>query len=333
MSKSCIIFFLIILISSCSQTDKKSLITYSGKAQGTYYHIKHLSNNTKSYKAQVDSILNQVDNSLSTYKKNSLISKLNLGVECATDSLFNIVFYASKKVFNESEGYFDCSIGPIVDYWGFYNNKINDSVKIDTQQVNRLISNIGFKKIELIDNSLILPKGMRLDFNSIAQGFSVDLIGNYLISMGVNDFMIELGGEILVKGENPNGELWTIGIEKPTDKIDRTEYQFIIPLRNKALATSGNYRKYYIKDGIKYSHTINPFTGFPSKNKLLSVTVIHNQCMLADAYATAFMSMGLSKTKKFLVRNPNIQVCLVYTNKDGEWETYVSKDLKKMIKS
>ena len=174
---------------------------------------------------------------------------------------------------------------------------------------------------------------MRLDFNSIAQGFSVDLIGDYLISMGVNDFMIELGGEILVKGKNPNGELWTIGIEKPTDKIDITEYQFIVPLRNKALDTSGNYRKYYIKDGVKYSHTINPFTGFPAKNKLLSVTVIHDQCMLADAYATAFMSMGLSKTKKFLARNPNIQVCLVYTNKDGEWETYVSKDLEKMIKS
>ena len=252
-----------------------------------------------------------------------------MGIECNTDSLFNIVFYASKKVFNESEGYFDCSIGPIVDYWGFYNNKINDSIKIDTQKVNKLISNVGFNKIELIDNSLTLPKGMRLDFNSIAQGFSVDLIGDYLNSMGINDFMIELGGEILVKGKNPNSEFWTIGIEKPTNKIDRTEYQFIVSLRNKALATSGNYRKYYIKDGIKYSHTINPFTGFPAKNKLLSVTVIHDQCMLADAYATAFMSMGLNKTKKFLVQNPNIQVCLVYTNKYGEWETYVSKDLEK----
>ena len=191
-----------------------------------------------------------------------------MGIECNTDSLFNIVFYASKKVFNESEGYFDCSIGPIVDYWGFYNNKINDSIKIDTQKVNKLISNVGFNKIELIDNSLTLPKGMRLDFNSIAQGFSVDLIGDYLNSMGINDFMIELGGEILVKGKNPNSEFWTIGIEKPTNKIDRTEYQFIVSLRNKALATSGNYRKYYIKDGIKYSHTINPFTGFPAKNKI-----------------------------------------------------------------
>ena len=127
MSKSSIIF-LIILITSCSQTDPNSLITHSGKAQGTYYHIKYLSNDKTSYKTQIDSILNQVDNSLSTYKK--LINiKLNLGIECNTDSLFNIVFYASKKVFNESEGYFDCSIGPIVDYWGFYNNKINDSVK------------------------------------------------------------------------------------------------------------------------------------------------------------------------------------------------------------
>jgi len=333
MNKGFVIIFLILIITSCSQTDTKSLITYSGKAQGTYYHIKHLSNNKKSYKTQVDSILNLVDNSLSTYKKKSLISKLNLGIECATDSLFNIVFYASKKVFNESEGYFDCSIGPIVDYWGFYNNKINDSIKIDTQQVNSLISNVGFNKIELIDDSLILPKGMRLDFNSIAQGFSVDLIGNYFISMGISDFMIELGGEILVKGKNPNNELWTIGIEKPTDKLDRTEYQLIVPLRNKAIATSGNYRKYYIKDGIKYSHTINPFTGFPAKNKLLSVTVIHDQCMFADAFATAFLSMGLTKTKEYLERNTNIQVYLVYINKYGEWETYISKDLEKMIKS
>ena len=219
------------LFFSCSDLDRNVLKTYSGRAQGTYYHIKYLSEGSGDLKFQIDSLLIQIDNSLSIYKDNSLISKLNSGDEYNTDSLFNSVFTASNVVFKETEGYFDCSIGPVIDYWGFYDKKFPDSILIDSSRINKIISKVGFDKISLFGDSLVLPKGMRLDFNSIAQGFSVDVIANFFQSKGIHNYMIELGGEVSAKGLNADRELWRIGIEKPSDKINRSkEYQFILSL-------------------------------------------------------------------------------------------------------
>ena len=169
---------------------------------------------------------------------------------------------------------------------------------------------------------------MSLDFNSIAQGFTVDLIGAFLQNKNIENYLIEVGGELLAKGKNVNGKNWKVGVDKPLENIDVGDrFQFILELEDKALATSGNYRKFYEKDGVKYSHTINPFTGFPAQNRLLSVTVIHDSCMIADAYATAFMVMGVKKTKKFVRKNLNTEIYLVYTDKEGYRETYISPSL------
>ena len=294
-------FLLFICLFSCSQVDRQVLVYNHGNAQGSYYHIKYLSNNGLDFKSQIDSVFMEIDSSLSIYKKYSTISKLNDRQDYITDTLFNQVFKIANKVFIESQGRFDCSIGKIVDAWGFYNDKIDgDSIMIDSIDIQKGLSFVGFDKIKLVNDSLMMPSGMRLDFNALAQGFTVDLIGQYLDSKGIHNYLIEVGGELIAKGKNINNISWRVGVDKPSDIVDvNRRFQYILDLNDKSLATSGNYRRFYTKNGIKYSHTINPITGSPVQNRLLSVTVIHDQCVLADAYATAFMVMGVKETKKF----------------------------------
>jgi len=320
------IFYLLILtLLSCSSPDNTILVTNSGEAQGSYFHIKYMSDYGEDYYFQIDSILQEVDSSLSIYKPYSLISRLNRGEKLRTDTLFNAVFLASQQVSFESGGVFDCSISPLLNAWGFYKSNLGDSIDIDSARFKRILDDIGFQKIRLIRDSLVMPENMSLDFNAIAQGFTVDLISMYLETRNISNYLIEVGGEILAKGKNDQGNIWRIGVDKPSENIDLNErFQFILALDNKALATSGNYRKFYKKDGVKYSHTINPFTGFPVQNRILSATVIHDKCMLADAYATAFMVMGLEETRQFVDKRPDIEIYLVYTDQNGDWKTYVS---------
>tara|TARA_B100000902_G_scaffold16123_1_gene19275 strand:+ start:13747 stop:14748 length:1002 start_codon:yes stop_codon:yes gene_type:complete len=328
-----LLFLLLICLFSCSQVDRKILVNNHGRAQGSYYHIKYLSNNGLDYKSQIDSIFIEIDSSLSIYKRYSTISKLNDRYDHITDTLFNQVFKMAKKVFIESQGRFDCSIGTIVDTWGFYNDKIDvDSIVIDSIYIQKQLSFVGFDKIKLFNDSLTMPSGMRLDFNALAQGFTVDLIGKYLDSQGIHNYLIEVGGELIAKGRNINNISWRVGVEKPSNIVDvNRRYQYILDLDDKSLATSGNYRKFYKKNGVKYSHTINPTTGFPVQNRLLSVTVIHDKCILADAYATAFMVMGVKETKKFLKINSEIEAYLVYTDNQDEWVTYITPNFKNRI--
>jgi thiamine biosynthesis lipoprotein len=324
------IFLLSFFFFSCSSSDDTVLITNSGEAQGSYYHIKYMSANGDNYKSQIDSILLEIDSSLSIYKDYSLISKLNNGGNLKTDSLFNQVFNAANTVSQITEGNFDCSVRPLVNAWGFYKDKLGDSLVVDSLKFRKILQNVGYSNIVLIQDSLILPKGMSLDFNAIAQGFTVDVIAEFLKSKNIKNYLVEVGGELLAKGKNADGDIWRVGVDKPSEDIDMKErFQFILDLENKALATSGNYRKFYEKNGVKYSHTINPFTGFPAQNRLLSVTVIHDNCMLADAYATAFMVMGVRKSKQFAKSHPELEIYLVYTGKDGSWKTYISTEMQK----
>jgi thiamine biosynthesis lipoprotein len=329
--KNCFYLFILILCA-CSSSDNRILVKNSGQAQGSYYHIQYLSEYGENYKSQIDSILLEVDSSLSIYKEYSLISKLNKGKDVKTDTLFNAVFMGAEKVYLESKGNFDCSVSPLVNAWGFYKDKLDDSLVIDSAKFRNILHYVGFDKVRLIADSLVLPKGMSLDFNSIAQGYTVDLIAQFLLSKGDSNYLVEVGGELLAKGRNADGNIWRVGVDKPSEDIDMQErFQFILDLEDKALATSGNYRKFYEQDGVKYAHTINPFTGFPAQNRLLSVTVIHDNCMLADAYATAFMVMGVKKSKQFVKAHPEIEIYLVYTGKDGAWRTFISPKMKQRI--
>ena len=270
-----------------------------------------------------------VDNSLSTYSKNSLLSNINYNKEFIVDTLIKEVFLKSKEIYFETNGLFDCSVAPLVNAWGF---GFSQKEKMDSIKVSQLLNIIGFDKVNLKNDSIIKPNKMLLDFNSIAQGYTVDLVAKMLESKGVNNYLVEIGGEIRSKGKNPSNKLWTIGVDKPIEEIDSQDrFQFILELANKSLATSGNYRKFFIDDGIKYSHIINPKTGFPAKNRLLSVTVIHDNCMHADAYATAFMVMGLKKSKDFISKKQDLEAYFVYSNMDGELESFITDNFEKRI--
>ena len=328
------LLILLICLVSCSidESSKKSvLVTNKGNTQGTYYYIKYLSINGQSFQNDIDSILNEIDLSLSIYNNNSLISNINSGDSVNTDFLFNTVFDVSKEINEKTNGAFDPSISPLVNYWGFYNYTGVKEILVDSTEINNILKNIGFGKIKIKNNLVQLPTNMSLDFNSIAQGYTVDLIGSYLRKVGVNDFLINVGGENLASGKNQEGDIWKIGIEKPTNKIN-DDYKLILSLNNKAIATSGNYRKFHKINGKKYSHVIDPSTGYPAYNRLLSVSVIHDDCMIADAYATAFMVMGVKKTKDFIKKNKELQVFLIYSSKENEeLETYISPSLNNSV--
>jgi thiamine biosynthesis lipoprotein len=312
---------------SCVTKTTHILVSNTGQTQGTFYHIQYISEGGENYKSQIDSLLILVDNSLSTWKENSLISRINRGEKVKVDKMFSDVFSAAEKVYLESDSLFDCSIAPLTNYWGF--GPENVSLVVDSFEVSRRLKLVNYSRLKIINDSLLLPKGMQLDYNSIAQGYSVDVISDYLFSKGVSDYLVEIGGELTARGVNPDGEYWTIGIDKPQEEMDISDrFQFIISLENTSLATSGNYRKYKEINGVKYSHTISTKTGYFAKNRMLSATVIHPSCMLSDAYATAFMCMGIKKSKDFLLTHTELKVYFVYSDKQGNWKTFSTENLE-----
>ena len=327
-----VIYLFVLVICACSPSDNKILVANSGETQGTYYHIKYLSPKGESFQFQIDSLLTEIDSSVSVYKPYSIISKLNDGEEIKTDEIFNLVYFDALHVGRNTEGFFDCTVSPLVKYWGFYNNDTNE-VKVDSVAIQSIMKKVGIDKMTWEDSTVELAEGVKLDFNAIAQGTSVDLIAMLLEEKGILNYLIEVGGELKAKGINADGNVWRVGIDKPSEEIDfQNRFQFILDLKDKALATSGNYRKFYVRDGVKYAHTINPKTGFPSQNRLLSVTVVTSDCSLADAYATAFMAMGLKKTKQIIKNlDDDIEIYIVYTDKNGDWKVYMSPEMKKRI--
>jgi len=327
-------FTIILFLFSCSQSHHQTSIELWGEAQGTTYHIKYNGIDAVDYQIEIDSILLDIDNSMSTYVSSSTISRVN-----STDSIFEIdpyfaeVFSKAKGVHHSTNGAFDPTVMPLVNAWGFGHQ---EKKKIDNALIQSLLPLVNFDAVVIENKTEKLFKSnvhVQLDFNAIAQGYTVDVIGEYLEFKGIENYLVEVGGEVAAKGLSENDEIWRIGIDKPIDNANEREIQAIINLSNRALATSGNYRKYYIKEGTKYAHTINPKTGYPVRHSLLSVTVIANDCITADAYATAFMVMGLNDAKKFI--NNNIELGLdayfIYSEK-GEWASYITPELKDIIR-
>jgi len=316
------------LLFSCSSSEVKTILVQNiGETQGTFYHIQYMSKGGANYKSQIDSLLSEVDSSLSTYAEFSVISQLNKGKKLKVDKMFSDVFYAAQKVYLETNGEFDCSIAPLTNYWGF--GPESDLFEVDSLEVSKILKLVDYSRINIINDSLLLPKGMQLDYNSIAQGYSVDVVSNFLFEKGIQNYLVEIGGELKAKGVNPDDKFWTVGIDKPQEEMDVSDrFQFIISLENTSLATSGNYRKYKEINGVKYSHTISTRTGYFAENRMLSATVIHPSCMLSDAYATAFMCMGIRKSKEFAKNNPDLKLYFVYSDKDGNWKTFSTKNLE-----
>ena len=314
------------------QTKKSDYVKISGFAQGTTYHITYENSTKRDYSQDIDSILKAFDKSCSMYDSTSIISRINNNDPTVeADNWFVDVFNKSAEVNTVSGGAFDITVGPVVKAWGF---GISPIAKHDKAYIDSLLQYVGMEKVRLEGRKVIKKyPGVKLDVNALAQGYSVDVVCDFFQSKGIRNYLVEIGGEVRGKGTNAKDKFWHIGIDKPSDgNISQgTQLQAVIEINNKALATSGNYRAFYVENGVKYGHTIDPKTGFPERNTMLSTTVISDDCITADAYATAFMVLGIDKSKELFAKLKGMEVYFVYSNQKGEYEIFISEGMKKMI--
>ncbi len=327
------ILLIAITFGSCGYEANKTQnrIQFVGEAQGTYYAITYYATDTLITQIQIDSVLTAFDLSASIWVKESIISKINNNdLNVVLDNNFIEIFKLSKKISRSTGGAFDITVSPLVNAWGFgFKNKS----ELPSKSVDSLMELVNFDGIYLLNNEIIKENpNIQIDYNAIAQGYSVDLIGGFLQSKGISNFLIDIGGEVLAKGKKPEGKKWVVGIEKPSEEANsERKLDATIEIEDKAIATSGNYRKFFEENGIRYSHTIDPKTGYPAKNTLLSATVMCDSAAIADGYATALMVMGLEKSVEFLKDQPQLDAYLIYSDQGNEYKTWGTGRFLKMI--
>lgn len=302
----------------------------NGQTMGTIpYNVKYLGDDEPNYKVEIDSILVAFNQSLSTYIPDSEISTLNTtGALMAPSVRMLEVLEASRKVYETTDGAFDPTVGPLVNAWGFGPDKrpdIPDSGKIDS-----LRALVGFGKVDFSKEKVSVGAGVYLDFSAIAKGYAVDLVAEFLENKGFSHYMVEIGGEVRARGQNEQNEFWSIGIENPLVAREERKLLAIVRLKNRSMATSGNYRNFYQFDGRTIAHTIDPRTGYNTSHNLLSASVFANTCMEADAYATAFMVLG-PEAAQAIIEASDLEAYLVYTDAQGSLRSYVSKGLAKFV--
>lgn len=305
-------------------------VTVSGMALGTSFKITYKDSKKRDYHDSVMDIFNEFENSLSLYRPNSIISKVNRNEDIVLDDYFIDMFNRAREITEQTDGAFDISAAPLFEVWGWGEKK---KMKVTPEMIDSLKQYTGMDKIRIEKNRAVKTNpNVKINSNAIAKGYCSDIVAKFIECQGIKDYLVEVGGETVLKGKNRFGKDWRIGIDKPFDGnlIPGQVLQAIVNISDKALATSGDYRRYYIEDGKKYSHTIDPKTGYSAKQNVLSVTVIASDCMTADALATAFMVMGLEKTKDFLQRHPDIEVFLIYSDRE-ELKEFVSENMKHRI--
>ena len=311
------------------RNQKAEFNTASGFVFGTVYKIAY--QHDADLKPEIEAELKRFDQSLSPFNDSSVISRVNRNEELVTDSFFQTCFNRSMEISRETKGAFDITIAPLANAWGFGFKKgaFPDSLMIDS-----LLQITGYEKVKL-ENGKVVKQDPRimLSCSAVAKGYSVDVIARLLDRKGIKNYMVDIGGEVVVKGKNATGDLWRIGINKPYDDslAVKQDIQVVLNLTDLGMATSGNYRNYYYKDGKKYAHTIDPRTGYPVQHSILSSTVIAEDCMTADALATSFMVMGLEEAEKFCKANPMIDAYFIYSGENGEFKTYYTDGMKRYM--
>lgn len=331
-----LVFILTMIMVACQLSVNEKVYLIEGEAQGSTYHIKYIAERDENLKPAMDSILQVIDLSMSTYRPDSAISKINQGdTTVVVDEHFRKVFEASQQIWQESEGLFDPTVGVLVNAWGFGKQKISEADLPTDKKIDSLRKYVGFDKVALTEKNLIKKRYTEIlfDFNAIAQGYTSDVVANYLSARGIKNYIVEIAGEMYLKGRNTvEDKSWTIGVENPLKPLDDRDLVATIQFTNQGLATSGNYRKVWTdSNGRKYVHSINPLTGRATQSDVLSATVVAPSTMLADGYATMFMVMGLAKSKAFLEKHPNLAVLLVYSDDKHQEATYKTKSFEKLI--
>ncbi len=302
----------------------------SGQTMGTIiYNVKFIGDGSEVLKEEIDSVLQAFNQSLSTYIPSSEISRLNDSTSLAFESTyFYPVLARSKEIFEATEGTFDPTVGPLIQAWGFGPEK--QIPQLDSAKVDSLRDLSGFDRVDFDENGVSMPDFFQLDFSAIAKGYAVDLVGELLEVNGVSDYLVEIGGEVRCRGINDEDKSWSLGIEDPTVSLDEQKLLAIVRLKDLSLATSGNYRNYYEKDGKIYAHIIDPRTGYTAQHNLLSASVFASDCMTADAYATGLMVLGLEKSKEIISRD-NIDAILIYRDQAGALKSYVSPGIQPFV--
>ncbi len=328
-----LLFALFFLLSACKP--ETAFVKFRGDAMGTYYEISYLSEQGQvNYQKQIDSLLAVFNESVSTYTPTSIISKVNqanAGDTIPVDDIFTIVFNKSVEVHQKTDGAFDPSVMPLINAWGFGYKK--NPPPVDSLDVDSLLQLVNLPSFKLLNNPHRIVKTVantQLDFNAIAQGYGVDWIAEFLESKNISNYLVDIGGELRARGINAHKQTWTVGIDKPVENADKREIQEIVRLNNLSIATSGNYRKFYEKDGMKYAHIIDPKTGYPKFSNLLSASVFHSDCMTADAYATALIVMGYEKARAFVEANNTLEALFIYSDEKGALQTFYTKGVDVM---
>lgn len=286
-----------------------------GNIFGTVYHITYQS--ATDLADSIGAVLQEVDNSLSPFNPNSVITAINQNQSMQTDSRFREVFLLAKEVSAATDGAFDITVAPLVNAWGFgFKNKEN----VTDSLLRSILEHVGIEKVSLEDEQIVKSDTcVMLDCSAIAKGYGVDAVGQYLEEKGVENYMVEIGGEVRLKGHNDKGTEWNIGVVKPDPDAlgSQNELMEVLHLSDISMATSGNYRNFYEEGGKRYAHTIDPHTGNPVQHSLLSSTVLADRCAVADAYATAFMVLGLEKAQTVLKSHPELKAYFIYADEEG----------------
>lgn len=305
--------------------------TDNGLIFGTIYNITY--QHDRNLKAEIETALHRFDGSLSPFNDTATITRINRNEAVVPDTFFTNVFRRSMEISEETDGAFDITVAPLVNAWGFgfKQGRFPDSLMVDS-----LLQLTGYRKARLTPEGEVVKQDPRMMFNcsAVAKGYAVDVIAQLLERAGCRNFMVDIGGEVVVRGRNARNELWRIGINKPVDdSLSRNqELQMVLHIQDIGIATSGNYRNYYYKDGKKYAHTIDPRTGYPVQHSILSATVIARDCMSADAYATAFMVMGLEEAERFTASRPDLDACFIYSDEEGNLQTYLTAGMQQYLK-
>ena len=327
-------FLLILIIGSILIIRQQRSIPYqhdSGTVFGTIYHITYQSSDN--LQAEIENELKKVDQSLSPFNKTSIISRVNRNEKVEVDGMFTEVFNLAEQISKDTDGAFDITVAPMVNVWGFGFKK---GVEPSKQVLDSIRALVGYRKVKLVGKHIVKQTpGTMLDCSAIAKGYGSDVVARFLKQKGIQNFMVEIGGEVVTCGNSEKRVPWRIGVNKPTDDSLSTngELQTVLNVTDMAMATSGNYRNFYYKNGKKYAHTIDPKTGCPVQHNILSATVLAKECAIADAYATSFMVMGLDGAKKILEKHPELLAYLIYADAKGNNKIWYSPSLEKKMQN
>lgn len=328
------LLFVLLFMSACREMKPQLIRNFnSGPALGTSYNITYLAEKELDYQTEIDSVFDAVNRSMSTYIKSSDIARINSGdTTVIVDQMFREVFELSKEVYRKTNGYFDPTVGILVNAWGF---GPGEQMPLDSAKVDSLLRYVGFHKVSLNTDNQVHKEypEIQFDFNAVAKGYAIDRLAVLLERKGLRDFLVEVGGEVVTKGENRiRKKPWVVGIENPQSNGER-RFKAMIQLKNRALASSGNYRKFRIDPMTweKYVHTIDPKTGFTKNSRVLGANVIAGTCARADAYATAFMAWDLEESIQLLSGEEELQGYIIYLNDQGETSEFMTSGFRELI--